>query len=140
MNSPVLAVTPIAVDVYQDMESGNVGEVLTPTIMNASSHGASGWTAPRGTMWVSTAYHRDLPGPVICGGTTYNGTGGTRCWMFNDNNQLNFVRLGSGFHKHMTVACYYTTGCTLTKQVGYDSIIMWGNSTFACMQTLVSRR
>ena len=65
IGSPALATTPIAVDMYQDMESGNAGDVLTPSIMNASSHGAQSWSAPCGTMWVSTAYHRDLPGPVI---------------------------------------------------------------------------
>ena len=34
-----LATTPIAVNVYQDMESGNTGDALTASLMNASSHG-----------------------------------------------------------------------------------------------------
>ena len=38
------ATTPIAVDMYQDMESGNAGDVLTTAIMNASAHPSSGWT------------------------------------------------------------------------------------------------
>ena len=29
LGSPALATTPIAVDIYQDMESGNTGDVLT---------------------------------------------------------------------------------------------------------------
>ena len=37
-NSDIFAATPV--DIYQDMESGNDGDVLTPTMMNASSHGA----------------------------------------------------------------------------------------------------
>ena len=30
MNSNVLATTPIAVNMYQDMETGNAGDALTP--------------------------------------------------------------------------------------------------------------
>ena len=77
-----LATTPLVVDIYQDMESGNNSDVLTASIMNASSHGAQNWKVGGGTMWVSTAFHRDLPGPVVVGGTTYNGTGGSRSWRF----------------------------------------------------------
>ena len=81
------------VDVYQDMESGNNNDVLTATIMNASSHpSGSGWSTVSGTMWVSTSHHNDLPGPVVCGGVTYNGTGGTRSWVVNNNNGINYVR------------------------------------------------
>ena len=62
------------VDIYQSMESGNAGDVLTPTIMNASSYGGgTGWSIPSGTLWVSTNHATNLPGPVIVGGTTYNG-------------------------------------------------------------------
>jgi hypothetical protein len=59
--------------------------------MNTSSHGGGkGWIAARGTMRVSTAHHRDLPGPVVVGGVTYNGTGGTRTWTFNDKYANNY--------------------------------------------------
>ena len=133
-----LATTPISVDLYQDMESGNAGDVLTTSIMNASSHGAQGWNALSGTLWVSTKYHRDLPGPVICGGATYNGTGGTRSWMFNNNCMANYVRVSFGSYSEITGACYYTTGCTLTSEVGYDVFVIWGGGSFACMQSLAS--
>ena len=44
LGSTASATTPIAVDIYQDMESGNAGDVLTSTIMNASSHrGGTSW-------------------------------------------------------------------------------------------------
>ena len=133
-----IATTPIVVDMYQDMESGNAGDVLTASVMNPSSHpNGSGWNTQGGTMWVSTLYHRDLPCPIICGGVTYNGTGGSRSWVFNNNLLNNCVRLGLADHKEVTMACYYTTLTTIvTQQVGYDTLIMWGNSTFACMQTL----
>jgi hypothetical protein len=132
LGSTALATTPIAVDLYQDMESGNAGDVLTSTIMNASSHGTSGWSAASGTMWVATSYHRDLPGPVIVGGTTYNGTGGSRSWTFKDDNQTNFVRCSLSGHLEITMAAYYTTSSTLQSQVGYDVMIMPG-APFACM-------
>ena len=52
LGSPALATTPITVTIYQDMESGNAGDVLTASIMNASSHGHQGWSAYSGTLWV----------------------------------------------------------------------------------------
>ena len=117
-----MATTPIAVDMYQDMESGNAGDVLTSSIMNASCHGGQGWTPYSGTMWVSTAYHRDLPGPVICGGVTYNGTGGSRSWKFSNNLCHEFdVKWADCGGTEVSEACYYTTGTTLTYQVGYDT-------------------
>jgi hypothetical protein len=133
LDSVVLAATPV--DVYQDMESGNAGDVLTATIMNASSHGAT-WTATSGTMWVSTAYHRNLPGAVSVGGVTYTGTGGTRTWKFNDNNARNFVTCNyTGSHAIMTIACYYNPGVTISFANQYDIFGTSGNLTYACLQT-----
>ena len=131
----VLAV-PIAVDMYQDMETGNAGDTLTTTMMNSTSHPSSGWSTTVGTLfWVSTLYHRDLPGPVIVGGVTYNGTGGSRSWQFRNDNQLNYVIWNGSGHSAVAMACYYTTLTTLTHQVGYDTLIMWGGP-YSCMQTL----
>jgi hypothetical protein len=112
LGSNVPAATPV--DIYQDMESGRDGQVLTPAIMNASSHGGgTGWTAASGAMRVSTAHHRDLPGPVVAGGVTYSGTGGARTWALNDKNCNNYVAVGfGGNYSTVTVAAYYTPGIT----------------------------
>jgi hypothetical protein len=137
-HSTVLAATPV--DMYQDMESGNNGDVLTATIMNASSHPNSGWSAPSGTLWVSTSHHSNLPGPVTVGGVTYNGTGGTRSWVFNDNNASNFVAYSTwgNFQSKVTVACYYTTDSTIVNTRQYDNIAMMPQlgKTFTVMQTI----
>src|SRR5208282_6911729 len=103
------------------------GDLLTNAAMNATSYGNQGWVATPGPMWVSTNYHNDLPGPVNCGGTVYNGTGGSRSWMFNDNLQLGYVVCNQAAYSNITVAFYYTTLSTLQKQVGYDTAIMWGS-------------
>jgi hypothetical protein len=109
------------VDVFQNMESGHDGDLLTPDIMNASSHGASTWSIT-GQMWVSTRHTCNLPGPVTVNAVTYAGTGSTRSWMFNDANQWNFVRCSlPGRYSKATVACYYTTGLTIP-WVMFDSI------------------
>ncbi|HEY1210867.1 MAG TPA: hypothetical protein VGE85_15990 [Terracidiphilus sp.] len=81
----------VPVDIFQDMESGNDGDLLTPAIMNASSHGGGSTWSINGQMWVSTRNSRELPGSVTVDGVTYTGKGGTRSWMFNDNNQLNLT-------------------------------------------------
>ena len=136
--SNVLAAT--AVDVYQDMQSGNNGDALTATIMNASSHPSSGWWTPSGTVWVSTSHYMDLPGPVIVGGVTYNGTGGSRTWVFNNNNPNNFVQHNGSASSRVTVACYYTTDATITNSTQYDTIGTFGSlgKTFSVMQTMQS--
>ena len=120
LNVTAFAATPV--DIFQDMESGKDGDLLTPAIMNASSHGGGSKWSINGRMWVSTRNSSNLPGPVIAEGVTYSGAGGTRSWMFNDNNQLNYVKCTlPGRYPKITVACYYATGVTIP-WVKFDSI------------------
>jgi len=73
---------------------------------------------------------------VIVGGTTYPGTGGTRSWMFNDNNAKNYAACTlAGSYSNITVACYYTPGVTIPFANQFDTIIMSGNRGFAVLQT-----
>ena len=69
--SAVLAATPV--DIFQDMESGQEGDLLTPAIMNASSHGGRSKWSINGRMWVSTRNASNLPGPVTVEGVSYSG-------------------------------------------------------------------
>ena len=141
INSNVLAV-PIAVDSYQDMESGNNGDVLTAAVMNASSHPSSfSWTNSN-SCWVSTSHHSDLPGPVIVGGVTYNGTGGTRSWKFNHNNQGVFVK-GSFVSQANAVPLftigYYFASNSGQNNTGYNTVeAMSVGGSFLIMQTINS--
>jgi hypothetical protein len=124
----------IPVDIYQDMESGSSGNTLTSTIMNASNHGAGSWSI-NGGMWVSNNNSRSLPGPVIAGGVTYPGTGGTRTWMLNDNEDLNYVAVDFGsYHSQITVACYLTVGPTCLFWNQFDTILLHGNEGYAVLQ------
>ena len=120
VGSDAFATTPV--DIFQDMENGKDGELLTPPLMNASSHGGGSTWSINGRMWVSTRNSSDLPGPVTVGGVTYRGAGGTRSWMFHDTNQLNYVKCTlPGRYSKITVACYYATGVTIP-WVQFDSI------------------
>jgi hypothetical protein len=111
-------------DLFQDMESGSDGELLTPNIMGASSHGEVTTWSINGQMWVSTRNASGLPGPVVVGGVTYAGTPATRSWRFNDNNQLNYVICSlPGRYTRITAACFYTTGVTIP-WVQFDSITL----------------
>ena len=112
----------LPVDLFQDMDSGNDGELLTPSIMGASCHGGATTWSINGQMWISTKNARNLPGPVVIGGVIYAGAHATRSWMFNDNNQLNYVKCSlPGRYTRITVACFYTTGVTIP-WVQFDSI------------------
>ena len=120
LHAGVFAATPV--DIFQDMESGKDGELLTPAIMDASSHGGGSKWSINGRMWVSTRNSSNLPGPVAVDGVIYPGVGGTRSWMFNDDNQLNYVKCDlPGRYSKITVACYYATGLTIP-WVTFDSI------------------
>jgi hypothetical protein len=134
LGADIFAATPV--DIYQDMQSGTSGEVLTPAIMNASSHGGKSTWSLSGRMWLSTNNPSNLPGPVIVNGVTYPGTGGARSWMFNDNNAKNFAACTlTGSYANITVACYYTPGVTIPFANQFDTIIMSGNRGFAVLQT-----
>ena len=137
MNSNVLAV-PIAVDSYQDMESGNNGDVLTAAVMNASSHPASFTWTPSNTCWVSTAHHSNLPAPILVGSVTYNGTGGTRSWVFNLNNQEVYVKgsFNSSGVSQFTIGYYFATNCGPSTVGGYNTVeCMCFGGSFLVMQT-----
>ena len=128
------AATPV--DIFQDMESGKSGDLLAPALMNTSSHGGGSKWSINGRLWVSAANARNLPGPVIVGGVTYSGTGGTRSWMFNDDTAKNYAECSlAGSYAKITVACYYTPGVTIPVWNQFDTIIMSGNRGFAVLQT-----
>src|ERR1035438_6650515 len=63
LTGSLFAATPV--DLYQDMESGAIGDLLTAALMNASSHGKATWSVGHGELRVSTSKARELPGPVI---------------------------------------------------------------------------
>ena len=105
----VTDVPGVVVDIYQNMESGNPGDLLTPAIMNGSSLGGceaitATWDFKYGDqMWVSTDHARSLPGTVMVDGTTYSGSSVTfvqtesksfKSRVFRDF----FVRHILGFH------------------------------------------
>jgi hypothetical protein len=126
----------IPVDVYQGMESGANGDLLTAALMNASNHGKTTWSAGHGELWVSTSKVRDLPGPVAVGGTTFASKTATRHWMFNDKASLNDVVCTlPGSYPKITVACFYTPGVTIRFANQFDSICMTGNQGYAVLQT-----
>ena len=127
----------IAVDIYQDMESGSGGDPLTSALMNASSYGPGSWNPTAGTMWVSNDNSRPLPGPVVVGGTTYPGKGGTRSWAFLDAFQQNFVTtMFPSDHLKVTVACFLTVGPTCLFYNPFDALAMQGISIFSVLQVL----
>jgi hypothetical protein len=113
LESTVLAATPV--DVYIDFESGNAGDPLTPSMLMSTTHPSSGTWMVSNSMWISTNNSRNLPGPVIVNGVTYNGTGSTHTAMVNDNNQSNFCRYHAASQQNyskLTIACYLTPGVT----------------------------
>jgi hypothetical protein len=109
-----VAFAAIPVDIYVDFASGNAGDLTTPANLTAATHGASWSWSTYGTTWISNANTRNLPGSVTVGGVTYNGTGGTHTFMFNDNNDLNYVAYADNAnntpHPRVTIACYWTPG------------------------------
>ena len=128
------AATPV--DIYQDMQSGANGDVLTPALMNASHHGAGTWSIDKGELWVSNTKPRDLPGPVSVGGTIYAAKARTAvgwCMMISPFNAVTCTL--PEFCRRITLACYYTPGVTISFGNQFDTIVMSGNHGYAVLQT-----
>src|ERR1700690_457495 len=103
---PALAV--ITADVYQDMESGSAGQILTNQ-PQASGHGIGGtWNVVGNTMTVSANHAIPLTGAVIVDGTTYNDANDTRSWMTEDDTQEQYVYFqASAPHENKHIAPGY---------------------------------
>jgi hypothetical protein len=86
---PALAVT--TVDVYQNMEYGTSGEILTNQ-PQTSNHGNGGtWVVVGDTMTVSTNHTSPLSGAVAVNGVLFSGAGDTRSWMTDDATMRQYV-------------------------------------------------
>ena len=74
---------------FLDMESGNAGDLVSPTIAAAATHGTGGtWelgdyysSAVPHQLKVASKYTRPPRGPVQVGSTVYSDTGSTRSWV-----------------------------------------------------------
>lgn len=143
-----IEILALEIDIYQNMENGNPGDLLTPEIMDSSSHGGCGaviatWDFPYGDqLWVSNEYSKDLPGVVIVDGINYNSSG-TRTWRFRNREENQYVKVYFGVnewdapdHEKMTIACYYTTEQTDRFSNQHDNIEMGGIQTFSVLQTI----
>jgi hypothetical protein len=72
------APAPTPVDLYQDMESGKAGDLLTPELATVSCKGDGGEWSIHGNLWISAKNARALPGPVAVGGQTFTAAAATR--------------------------------------------------------------
>lgn len=106
---PALAV--ITVDMYQNMQSGSPGQILT-TQPEASSYGTGGtWSVAGNTMTVSTNHTVPLTGAVLVNGATYNDANDTRSWMTDDNTEEQYVYFTANTpHEMGTVGLYLSVG------------------------------
>ncbi len=138
LGSDVLAATPV--DIFQDMESGKDGDLLTPAVMSASSHGPAVAWKIEGQVWVSAAQSYNLPHSLIVGGKTYPATKGSRCWKFNDSSMRNLVRCGfdrtDSTKTKISVGCYYTPGVKVRLRSTFDTVCIWGMQCYAVIQTI----
>jgi hypothetical protein len=124
------------VDLYQDVESGKDGDLLTPELVSASCHGGAAKWSVEGKLWVSTKNARALPAPVVVGGKVFAGTEATRTWMFKDSDDRNYVECQFAEpHPRITVAGYYTPGVTIPFANQFDTIALTGMQAFAVLQT-----
>lgn len=87
------SVTPIVVDSYTDFENGSVGNALSATILDNSTHGDIGtWSVSMAIDAELVGATTRLPTPVTVGATTYEDTSGTRASSFDNQTDENFAR------------------------------------------------
>ena len=130
------------VDIYQNMEVGSDGNLLTVGMMNTGSFGENvTWTFPQGNQfWISTENTMQFPSEVIINGQSVS-TSGTRSWRFRNREENQYVKatFDAGNPEKMTVGFYFTTnqsdGNLLDNQ--HDNVEISANNTFAVFQQVV---
>ncbi len=129
----VPAQTNPVVDIYQDMESGTPGSLLTSAQVAASSHGSGGTWSVQGSMWSASVNDKALPGPVTVSGQSYSGTG-SKTWATKDDTSSSYVSLSTGNKNAMVISGFVTIGPAPGKNQLYDIIVVGVGSTWAVCQ------
>jgi chitodextrinase len=129
----------VEVDIYQTMEFGNDGELLTPSIMEDSTLGGitlvadPEWTITN-SLWVADDYVRGFPGTITVNGTDYSGQG-YHGWRWRNRFEGNYAVILYGterqwnhppYHDRITVGMFFTTTQTNRVSSQHDNIVMGG--------------
>jgi hypothetical protein len=111
MTFAITGQSAVTVDLYQDMESGIIGQLLTNQ-PQASSHGTGGvWQVVGNTMRVATNGTVPMTGSVSVDGTFYPVRPDNLSWGTDDNTQMQYmIYRCSNTHTQATVGLFLTVG------------------------------
>ncbi|MFN2167657.1 MAG: hypothetical protein ACK2U9_15495, partial [Anaerolineae bacterium] len=138
----------VTVDVYQTMESGTPGDLLTPPIMDSASYGGCNavlatWDFKYGSqMWVSDLHATPFPEEVLVDGVDRN-VPSTQTWRFRNREEEECVKVSFGEnewdapdHERMTIGCFFTTYQDAPFSNNHDNIEMGGVQSYGVLQTI----
>jgi hypothetical protein len=108
---------PMPVDVFIDFEAGTNGQIVTPAILAAGTHGDGAWSTtvaltnmPLHYGSITNVATRALPAPVAVGGAIYQGGPGTRALAMR-NEQWEEAALTYGTtHDKVAVGYWWNPG------------------------------
>jgi hypothetical protein len=79
---------------YSNFETGNNGDTLTPTVMQAATKGAcQAWTGTTPQMTISTSAQQSLHSNVTVNGVTYTDSGSTRGVKYDNGEGTNSYQM-----------------------------------------------
>ena len=108
---------PTPVDIFVDFESGTNGQIVTPAVLAAGTHGDGTWTTtvvltnnPLHYGSITNIAGLPLPGPVSVGGTVYQPTAGTRSLAMRNEQFEEAVLTYSSTHNKVAVGYWWNPG------------------------------
>jgi hypothetical protein len=108
---------PTPVDVYLDFKGGTNGQIVTPAVLAAGSHGDGTWTTtvaltnnPLRYGSITNIPSLPLPGPVTVGGTVYQPTIGSRSLAMRNEQFEEAVLTYSTTHNKVSVGYWWNPG------------------------------
>lgn len=114
---PAQSTGPTPVDVYVDFEAGTNGQIVTPSILTAGSHGDGVWSTtvaltnnPVHYGSITNIAGLPLPGPVTVGGSVYQPTMGTRSLAMRNDQFEEAVLTYSATHNKVAVGYWWNPG------------------------------
>ncbi len=108
---------PTPVDIFIDFESGTNGQIVTPALLAAGTHGDGTWTTtvaltnmPLRYGSITNVAGLPLPGPVTISGTIYQPTSGTRSLAMRNEKWEEAVLTYSTIHNKIAVGYWWNPG------------------------------
>jgi hypothetical protein len=140
-----LAIAQTPIDLYIPMNTGTVGETITPAVMAAGTlPRGSAWTQPYNSGALTIAKHgHSLPASITVAGVAYGPSSSSQAIAYNDAQAQDTAHyLIGGSHTKASIGAWITigpAGGNANNWELFDWLILWDQSgvNYACLETFI---